>query len=57
MYNLKAFDICQQAEIKNRPFHHIIPVDYSPMKNLSVDIKFMPIGFYDFKYLLVTVCE
>ena len=34
-----------------------MPIDYSPMKNLSVGIKFMLKGIDDFKYLLVAACE
>ena len=39
------------------PVHPSTPVDYSSMKILSDDIKFMPQGFDNFKYLLVIMCE
>ena len=34
-----------------------MPIHYSLMVSLPVDIKIMPIGFDDFKYLLVAICE
>ena len=39
---LKPCVICQgtmHKYLKNRPYHLVIPVDYFPMKSLSVDIK------------------
>ena len=56
----KACDICQGTRIKslkNRLYHVSIPVDYSPVECLSADIKFMMMGFDDYKYLLVTTYE
>ena len=37
--------------LKNRPYPLRIPMDYSPMKSLPVDIKFMAKGFDDLTYL------
>ena len=55
----KECDICQGMQmklLKNRPFHLRIPVYYSLMESLSVDIKLMLKDFADFKYLLVVIC-
>ena len=30
---------------KNRPVSGRVPIDYTPMQDLSIDIKHMPIGF------------
>ena len=34
-----------------------IPLTYSPFDRCSCDIKYMPLGFDDYKYLLVVTCE
>ena len=57
---VKACNMCQRTRnklLKNRPFHPRIPIDYSIMEYLSLDIKFMPKGFNDFKYLLAATCR
>ena len=49
---VKACDLCQRKKFKSlklRPFYSQIPADYLPMKSLSVNIKFMPKGFDNFK--------
>ena len=38
---------------KNRPVYGIIPVDYAPMQDLSIDIKMMPQAFGGYHLLLV----
>ena len=38
---------------KNRPVYGRIPVDYAPMQDLSIDIKYMPMAFGGCKLLLV----
>ena len=42
---------------KNRPFYGRIPVEYVPMQDLSVDIKYMPMAFGGYKLLLVVMCD
>ena len=37
--------------------HAIIPEKYYPMTQLSADIKYMPKGFDNFKFLLINTCE
>ena len=34
-----------------------LPIDYTPMQDLSIDIKHMPIAFGGYKYLLVITCD
>ena len=34
-----------------------IPLEYNPLAHLSGDIKYMPLGIYNYKYLLILVCE
>ena len=42
---------------KNRPVHGRIPIDYTPMQDLSIDIKHMPTAFGGYQYLLVITCD
>ena len=42
---------------KNRPVCGRIPVDYTPMQDLSIDIKMMPQAFGDYHLLLVITCD
>ena len=37
--------------------HVRIPETYYPMMQLSADIKYMPKGFDNFKFLLIMTCE
>ena len=39
--------------MKNRPIYGRIPVDYTPMQDLSIDIKTMPQAFGGYHLLLV----
>ena len=51
---------CQKQKAKktkSRYFHPRIPLDYNPMAYVSADIKYMPIGIYNYEFLLVIVCE
>ena len=42
---------------KNRPVCGRIPVDYAPMKDLSINIKHMPTAFGGYQNLLVITCD
>ena len=42
---------------KNRPVYSRIPVDYTPMQDLSIDIKSMPQAFGGYHLLLVITCD
>ena len=42
---------------KNRPVYGRIPVDYTPMQDLSIDIKTMPQAFEGYHLLLVITCD
>ena len=41
---------------KNRPVYGKIPIDYSPMQDLSTD-KHMPMAFGGYQHLLVITCD
>ena len=43
--------------MKNRPIYGRIPVDYTPMQDLSIDIKTMPQAFRGYHLLLVITCD
>ena len=43
--------------MKNRPIYSRIPVDYTPMQDLSIDIKTMPQVFGGYHLLLVITCN
>ena len=43
--------------MKNRPIYGRIPVDYTPMQDLSIDIKTMPQVFGGYHLLLVITCN
>ena len=43
--------------MKNRPVYRRIPVDYTPMQGLSIDIKTMPQAFGGYHLLLVITCD
>ena len=42
---------------KNRHVYGRIPVDYAPMQDLSIDIKYMPTAFVGYQYVLVITCD
>ena len=43
--------------MKNRSVYGRIPVDYSPIQDLSIDIKTMPQAFGGYHLLLVITCD
>ena len=43
--------------MKNRPVYGRIPVDYTPMQDLSIDMKTMPQAFRRYHLLLVITCD
>ena len=43
--------------MKNRPVYGRIPVDYTPMQDLLIDIKTMPQAFRGYNLLLVITCD
>ena len=43
--------------MKNQLIYSRIPVDYTPMQNLSIDIKTMPQAFGRYHLLLVITCD
>ena len=43
--------------MRNQPIYVRIPVDYTPMQDLSIDIKTMPQAFGGYHLLLVITCD
>ena len=43
--------------MRNRPVYGRIPVDYTPMQDLSIDINTMPQAFGGYHLLLVITCD
>ena len=57
---IEACHICLKTKAKykkDRPVYVRIPVDYTPMQNLSIDIKMMPQAFGGYHLLLVITCD
>ena len=57
---IKACHACLKTKPKykkNRPIYSRVPIDYTPMQDLSIDIKHMPIAFSRYQYLLVITCD
>ena len=57
---IEACSVCQRIKPKqdrNKPYYGYIPKDYLPLEHLVVDIKYMPDGFDNFKYIVITTCE
>ena len=57
---IEACHICLKTKLKykkNRPVYSRIPVDYTPMQDLSIDIKMMPQSFGGYHLLLVITCD
>ena len=57
---IEACSVCQSIKPKqdrNKPYYGYIPKDYLPLEHLAVDIKYMPDGFDNFKYIVLTICE
>ena len=42
---------------KNRPIYGRLPIDYTEMQDLSIDIKHMSNAFGGYRYLLVITCN
>ena len=42
---------------KNRPIYGRIPIDYTPMQDLSINIKLKPMAFGGYQYILVITCD
>ena len=57
---IEACHICLKTkpkDMKNRPVYCRIPVDYTPVLDLSIDIKTMPQAFGGYHLLLVITCD
>ena len=57
---IEACHICLKTKPKykkNRPVYSRIPVDCSPMQDLSIDINMMPQAFGGYHLLLVITCN
>ena len=57
---IKACHTCLKTKpkyMKNRPVYGRIPIDYASMQDLSIDIKYMPMAFGGYQYLLVITCD
>ena len=57
---IKACHTCLKTKpkyMKNRPIYGRIPVDYTPMQDLSIDIKMMLQAFGGYHLLLVITCN
>ena len=57
---IEACHTCLKMKLKymkNRPVYGRIPVDYTPMQDLSIDIKTMPQAFGGYHLLLVITCD
>ena len=53
---IKACHTCLKTKPKykkNRPVYGRIPTDYTPMQDLSIDIKHMPTAFGGYQYLFM----
>ena len=57
---IEACHTCLKTKLKymkNQPVYGRIPVDYTPMQDLSIDIKTMPQAFGGYHLLLVITCD
>ena len=57
---IEACHICLKMKpkyMKNRPVYDRIPVDYTPMQDLSIDIKIMPQAFGGYHLLLIITLQ
>ena len=57
---IEVWDTCLKTKPKykkNRPVYSRIPIDYTPMQDLSIDIKTMPQAFGGYHLLLVITCD
>ena len=57
---IEACHTCLKTKLKymkNQPVYSRIPVNYTPMQDLSIDIKTMPQAFGEYRLLLVITCD
>ena len=57
---IEACSVCQQIkpkQDKNKPYYSYILKDYILLEHLAVDIKYMPDGFDNFKFIVLTTCK
>ena len=57
---IEVCSVCQRIkpkQDKNKPYYSYVPKDYIPLEHLAVDIKYMPDGFDNFKFIVLTTCE
>ena len=57
---IEACHICLKTKPKymiNRQVYDRIPIDYTPMQDLSIDIKTMPQAFRGYHLLLTITCH
>ena len=57
---IEACHICLKMKLKymkSRPVYGRIPIDYTPMQDLSIDIKTIPQAFGGYHLLLVITCD
>ena len=57
---IEACSICLRTKPKqecNKSYYGYIPKDYVTLEHLAIDIKYMPDGFDDFKYIVLTTCK
>ena len=57
---IEACHICLKMKpkyMKNRPVYGRIPIDYTPMQDLSINIKTIPQAFRGYPLLLVITCD
>ena len=58
--HIEACHTCLKTKpkyMKNQPIYSRIPVDYTPMQDLLIDIKMMPQAFGGYHLLLVITCD
>ena len=57
---IKGWHMCLKTKPKHkkkRPIYGRIPVDYTPMQDLSINIKHMPTAFWRLSVSLVITCD
>ena len=57
---IEACSVCHRINPKqdrNKPYYGYIPKDYVPLEHLAVDIKYMPDGFDNFRYIVLATCK
>ena len=59
-WSIEASHTCLKTKPKykkNRPIYGRIPVDYTPMQDLSINTKHMHMAYGGYQYLLVITCD